>query len=107
MATKVEVEHHQETPRTSRPRVGVAIMGFPWRENEKLIKALYQRLQNVESDLAVLRREYDKVLLITELKNQITNKIIEDLKPALSKELTESIAESLSKRIIGLKQGVV
>jgi hypothetical protein len=80
---------------------------LPWRENEKLIKALYQRLQNVEADLAVLRREYDKMLLITELKNEIATKVFTELKPILSKELTNDIVDSLFKRITGFKQGVV
>ena len=80
---------------------------LPWRENEKLIKALYERLQNVEADLTILRKEYDKLALITELKNEITSRIVADLKPVLSKELTESIVDFLFKRITGFKQGVV
>jgi hypothetical protein len=79
----------------------------PWRENEKLIKALYERLQVVETDLNALRKEYDSLALMNQLKSEIATKVFTDLKPILSKELTEDIVESLLKRIVGFKQGVV
>jgi len=79
----------------------------PWRENEKLIKALYERLQVVETDLNALRKEYDSLALMNQLKSEIATKVFTDLKPVLSKELSEDIVESLFRRITGFKQGVV
>ena len=80
---------------------------LPWRENEKLIKALYQRLQNVEADLAVLRKEYDQLALMNSLKSEIATKVFMELKSILITELSECISESISKKLSGLRQGVI
>jgi hypothetical protein len=80
---------------------------WPWRENAKLISALYDRIQQLEGELNHLRKEFDKVVLITEIKNELVNRIITDLKPVLSKELSESIADSIQKKLSSSKQGLV
>jgi hypothetical protein len=79
----------------------------PWKESEKLIKDLYEMVQNLQTELDRLRKEFDKVVLITEIKNELVNRIITDLKPVLSKELSESIAESIQKKLSSSKQGLV
>jgi hypothetical protein len=79
----------------------------PWKESEKLIKDLYEMVQNLQTELDRLRKEFDKVALITEIKNELVNRIITDLKPVLSKELSEGIAESIQKKLSSSKQGLV
>lgn len=79
----------------------------PWRESKKPIKDLYEMVQNLQTELDHLRKEFDKVALITEIKNELVNRIITDLKPVLSKELSESIAESIQKKLSSSKQGLV
>jgi len=83
------------------------MMNLPWKKNERLIKALYERLQNVEVDLSALRKEYDSLALMNSLKSEIATKVFTDLKTDLIKELTECISDSISKKLAGLRSGVV
>ena len=45
--------------------------------------------------------------LITELKNELVNRVFTDLKPILSKELSESIADAVQKKLTNSRQGLV
>jgi predicted component of type VI protein secretion system len=80
---------------------------LPWRENERLIKALYERVQQLEGELNHFRGEFNKLALITELKNELVNRVFTDLKPILSKELSESIADAVQKKLTNSRQGLV
>ena len=80
---------------------------LPWRENEKLIKALYEKVQSLEASLDVLRTEHEKLALITEFKNEIASRVSSDLKSSLTKEMSEEIAEAIQKKLSGLRQGVI
>ena len=81
---------------------------LPWRENEKLIKALYEKVQGVESELSQLRADYEKLRLVTELKNEIASKVFLELKSVLPEQLANSVIEAVHKKLVGSRsQGVV
>ena len=80
---------------------------LPWRENERLIRALYEKVQGLETDLNRLRLEYDKLALITEFKNEIASRVASDLKLTMTKEMSGEIAEAIQRKLSGLRQGVI
>jgi len=80
---------------------------LPWRENEKLIKALYEKVQSLEANLNLLRTEHEKLALITEFKNEIASRVASDLKLTMTKEMSGEIAEAIQRKLSGLRQGVI
>ena len=83
-------------------------MGLPWRENSKLISALYEKVQGLESELSRLRGDYEKLALVNQLKSEIATKVYMELKENLGESLANSVAEILQKKLSGSKsQGVV
>lgn len=81
---------------------------FPWKANEKLINALYEKVQGLESELNQIRENYEKLRLVTELKNEIASKVFLELKSALPEQLANSIIEAVHKKLAGSRsQGVV
>ncbi len=81
---------------------------LPWKANEKLINALYEKVQGLESELNQIRENYEKLRLVTELKNEIASKVFLELKSTLPEQLANSIIETVHKKLAGSRsQGVV
>lgn len=80
----------------------------PWKNSEKLIQALHEKVQGLEGELDQLRKEYEKLRLVTELKNEIASKVFLELKSALPEQLANSVIDAVHKKLAGSKfQGVV
>jgi hypothetical protein len=79
----------------------------PWKNNEKLINAVYGKVQNLEGELSQFRRDYEKLRLITELKNEIASKVFLELKNSLPEQLAESVIDAVHKKLGFRPQGVV
>lgn len=80
---------------------------LPWRENARLLKALYEKVQGLEDEFSQLKEEYEKLALVNQLKSEISTKVFLELKEHLSESLAKSIMEAINLRLNSRGQGVV
>jgi len=81
---------------------------LPWKDNEKLIEALYNRLQALEVEIEGMKKEQSGLNVLAEMKKIIVAVVASELKAILTPELIATITSEVKKSLNPPKpQGVV
>lgn len=79
-------------------------MKLPWRNNEKLIRALYDKVSELEEQLKTYNTEKAVAATIKSMKKAITTDVLNQV---ASTELVEAIAKQVVSKIRASKTGVI
>ena len=79
-------------------------MELPWRNNQKLIKALYEELNQIKEHVQVLEKEDEFTKILDKIKKNVKDQIIKEM---ATTEISKAIAKVVLEEIKKSKTGIV